>query len=208
LVTEALAESINIDFGDGFASTLGDSFGAAADQLGRWNTIDSIGTTSPLLGLDGSATDVSLDLVGPADVGETSAWLTGDLALLMSDSFLTDLNLPAPTPWTVTLTGIDDGVYDIYVYAPSSSLIRTGPYTINGFALSDVNGSPIASFVEGTNYGLLSGLSVTGGSIILESTATSGSVGLAGIQLVQVPEPATTLLLVMGLALLAARRLG
>jgi hypothetical protein len=206
----ALGESLNIDFGD-VAGTLplGSDFGAASGQTGAWNTINAIGTTSGLLALDGSTTDVNLTL-GPEIVnpGGASGLLTGDLNLLMADFFFesSDADL-----WNVTLSGIDPGVYDVYVYAPAniSALQGTGSFTINGNPMSDIPGTGIVNFIQGVNFEILSGLSVTEGSIAFESTESSERfLGLSGVQLVQttVPEPATGLVLASGLAALAIRR--
>jgi hypothetical protein len=187
----AWAQSLNIDFGDvAGPSPLGPGFGAASGQTGEWNTITAVGSTPNLVGLGAAATGVSLTL-GPAIVNPdgASGLLTGDLNLLMADFFFESSQADL---WNVTLTGVDSGVYDVYVYAPAniSSLQGTGTFTINGIAMSDIPGTGIQNFIQGVNYEILSDLTVTDGTITFASTeASTRFLGLAGVQLVQVPEP-------------------
>jgi hypothetical protein len=187
----AAAESLNVDFGDQASATelLGAGFGAASGQTGSWNTISGAGATS-LVGLDGLPTDVVLTLAPPEPVVNpdgSSAALTGDLKLLMGDFFFEDAS---DAFWSVTLTGIDSGAYDVYVYAPAnlSSAIATGTFTIDGVAMADLPGSANSAFLLGTNYAVLSGLVVADGTITIQSTETSTRfLGLSGLQLVPVP---------------------
>jgi hypothetical protein len=187
----AASESLNIDFGDvAGPNPLGPGFGAASGQAGEWNTITATGTTPNLVGLGGVPGDVSLTL-GPAVVNPdgASGLLTGDLNLLMADFFFESSE---PDLWSVTLTGIDPGIYDVYIYAPAniSSLQGTGTFTINGISISDIPGTGIQNFIQGVNFEILSGLAVTGGTITFASTeASTRFLGLAGVQLVPAPPP-------------------
>ena len=195
----ARAESINIDF-SGSRGTPNSAFGGAAGQPGTWTSITSTGNTWNLPGLDGSATDVYLNLSGFMSTTGTGG-NSGALAALLDDNFLTNDD----NGWTVTLNNIDAGTYDVYVYAPGNTSVSTGAYTINGVPMSSLPGADNqTSFVLGTNYDVLSGLSVSGGTITLSSSDPL-HVGLAGLQLM-IPEPGTALLLAAGLAVLAGRR--
>ncbi len=199
----AFAESINIDFGPqrGFPSS---SFGGAAGQPGTWANITSPGTIANLPGLNGSPTDVSQELSSAGNITTNGAGgSSGALGPLLDDNFFTqDGN---DSGWTLTLSNIDAGTYDVYVYAPGNDQVSTGAYTINGVAMPSLPGADaLESFALGTNYDVLSGLSVTGGTITLSSGDPS-YVGLAGLQVV-IPEPGTALLLAAGLALIAVRR--
>jgi hypothetical protein len=186
----AAAEALNVDFGDQGSATelLGPGFAGAAGQAGAWNTITAAGPT-PLAGLDGLPTDVVLTLAPDEPVlnpDGSSAALTGDLKLLMADFFFENAS---DAFWSVTLTGIDPGLYDLYVYAPAnlSSLIATGTFTINGVSMNDLPGSANSAFLLGTNYAVLSGLAVQNGTLTLQSTeASTRYLGLSGLQLVPV----------------------
>ncbi len=212
----ALAESINIDFGDlAGPSPLGPDFGAASGQTGAWNSITAVETTLNLVGLDGSATDLTLTL-GPASVNPSGAsgLVTGETGLLLSDFFFEGSETDF---WFVVIRGIDPGVYDVYVYAPAnnSSQQGTGDYSINGIPMSDIPGSGLQNFIPRENmigvpgnYDVLSDLTVTGGVIGLESNEYSTRLlGLSGIQIIAAaPEPATGPLLAFALVALASRR--
>jgi hypothetical protein len=198
----ALAESINIDFWNA-RGTPSSAFGGAAGQPGTWASITSTGITSNLPGLDGSPTDVSLSLASPGALSMGTGGTSGALGALLDDNFFTSVG--NSSGWTVTLSGIDPGTYDVYVYAPANTSVSTGAYTINGVPMPSLPGAdPLTSFVLGTNYDVLSGLSVSGGTITL-SSSDPWYVGLSGIQVV-IPEPGTALLLAAGLAVLAVRR--
>ncbi len=112
----ALAQSFNIDIGDPLDGVPASAYGAAAGQPGVWNAVPS-GPAVALNALDGSPTSVMfatgasfIDITGldnPGTVGDDDALL---------DDFA-DIFGPLDS---MTVTGLEDGTYDIYTYAWAS----------------------------------------------------------------------------------------
>lgn len=153
-------------------------FGAAANQAGQWNNI-----LEPIAGLtdtSNATTSVSLNLAADALHG---SWpeLSTDLQLLVNDNFFSFDG----SNWTVTLSGLDNGAYNVFYYGPNHPSVVTGAFTINGTGVASITGDNNTSFVQGTNYDVLNGVSVSNGTLTLTSTDTSGYRGLSGLQLVQ-----------------------
>ena len=103
-------------------------------------------------------------------------------------------------PSAVTLTGLDNGAYNVFYYGPSNTLTTTGAFSINGTAVASITGDNNTSFVQGINYDVLNNVNVSNGTLTLTNITTSGYRGLSGLQLVQtssspaaVPEPLTIL---------------
>jgi hypothetical protein len=189
----AQAASFNIDFGSYYGTTNNSTFGAAANQPGQWNNITALGTTSGLKDTSNVSTSVSLNLVaGSRDISPAAP--SSDLQRLVSDGFFSS----AGNNWSVSLTGLDNGAYNVFYYGPSHPNVTTGAFTINGTAVASITGDNTTSFVQGTNYGVLNNVSVSDGTLTLTSTDTTGFRGLSGLQLVgsapaAVPEPLTIL---------------
>jgi hypothetical protein len=183
------AMSFNIDFGSVDAAPAS-TFGASAAQPGVWNRMTS-GALLPLLDLSGAATSAQIAVSG-GNFGGNYTLLGGDLGLLMNDNFYSDPG----NSWTMTISGLANGNYDFYYYAPTHPVVDTGAFTINGTAAPNLTGSTSGSgTVQGTDWQKLVGVAVTGGTL----TTTWGSgggryTGLSGIQIVAaapVPEPST-----------------
>jgi hypothetical protein len=185
----ALASSLYIDFGSSSAAP-SSLFGAAAGTAGVWNNVSGLGTVADLFDAFGVRTDVDVTVSAESADG-TGGGGTTDAYRLMQDNFY---STPGKT-WSVWLSGLTDGLYDVYLYEPMNMFLGTGTGAVNGQTFSNING----------NFG--GTLSATGG----ETGALSG---LAGLQLVDrrpspttpVPEPGTLLLLSAGLAAAGVRR--
>ena len=198
--TPAVAAPVYIDFGS-YSAAPTSVFGAAAGAAGVWNNVATLGTFSDLLDVFGMA-DIT---VSAESADGTGGFGTTDTDRLMRDNIYTT---PGKT-WSVSLTGLTDGVYDVYLYEPANAFLGSGSGAVNGVAFAGINGTFNGAFVRGTNYLLLTDVAVTNGWL----TATGGEAGalsgLAGMQLVDrnvspttVPEPGTLVLL--GAALAAA----
>lgn len=123
---------------------------------------------------------------------------------------------------TVSLSDISFSLYNVIVYFSSDADGRTGTvsdgattYSFSTIMRNQVDNDPSVTFIQttdtgsgnpGANYAVFSGL--TGASQALTLTAVSANgMGIAGIQIVAVPEPGALALASMGgLAILALRR--
>jgi hypothetical protein len=185
------AQSLNIDFG-GEAGTPLSTYSAAAGQSGIWTTVTSE-TTSTVYNLAGTASGVTISTTYTGD------WLAfngysgsgnGAGNAFLDDNFF----VPSGCTWMVTISNLANGTYSVYYYAPNSTSVATGDFTINGAACSSINGNDVsgsANLVEGTSYDVLANIEVTNGTLTLTSGSSTSYAGLAGLQLVltSVPEP-------------------
>ena len=168
-----------------------DSYPAAAGQMGVWNLVGDIGSQT-LFGLNGATTGVSLSLAADDPFGYDGAARDGDIRALLNDNFFSNEG----DPWSVTISGLANGTYDFYYYAPSNSAVDTGPFSVNGMAALNVPGdNSVEPLIEGFNWEVLHNVIVSNGAIEVISTDSTGYRGLAGIQLLAVPEPKPIFLL-------------
>jgi len=188
----SFATALNIDFGSEYTG-LPSSYGAASNQIGHWNDIsgDSVLTRS-LLNSAGIATGVDLTLSNTSGGGILGA--TNNDKSLLYDNFWT----PNSSPWSVSLSGIEPGMYDIYYYAPAHSSISTGVFSINGTDVLSLTGS--LSLTQGISWDMLSSVSIDNlGLLFIQSESNANLLGLSGLQIVPVPVPAAVLLFSSGL---------
>jgi hypothetical protein len=207
--TTGLAQDFNVDFSSHFAGPAA-TFGAAASQPGTWNVITAAGPTT-LLNLNGtsSAASISVTVAAVSGFGTFNGFggsHTGDLQALLDDNFFSTLG----AHWSLTISGLSNGLYDFYYYAPSNGSVDTGPFTVNGIAASSIAGDDSSPLTEGLNWEVMHDVSVTNGTMTVLSTDTgTGPLGLAGLQIAVVPEPSTVCLLgigIIGLATLSLRK--
>jgi len=179
------ATSLNIDFGDQVYGGAPSNYGAYANQVGTWNVITATGTTN-LVGLNGAALPgVSINLssqINPGGFVGPLPNLSQNDKSLIGDNFFTIQNA-----WSVTLSGLTNGRYNLYVYSPANIVVPTSSYIVNGVTehnLFDTSGTTTSPLTLGTNYDIDSVL-VSNGSILITSGLDNGVFsGLAGLQLV------------------------
>lgn len=173
----AAAQNLNVDLGTG-AGAPSSSYGAAAAQPGVWN---SFGTGSfPLVGLGGGATGVTL--LASADGVGTGGFGGGDSQALLGDNLFDCVD---PDAWSFGFTGLANGIYALYVYAPSNGVVDTGTVTANGVLLTSMPGSEASTLIEGTSWKrayvrVSAGVLDVGGA----GTGASNCAGVSGVQLV------------------------
>ena len=199
-VSSANAVSVNIDF-ETLTPPVGapsSGYGAAAKQGGHWNTIFKLGITENLLDLDGASTEIDLVLTG-TDL--TFAFSGGDtdtdIDKLLKDNFLTSGS--GKDNWSLQISGLDEGKYDIYYYAPNQGNVETGTFSINGSSVASlpgVNTKP-PTLEQGVSWDVLKDVSIGSLGLLMELpppdkaevkklTQPDIFYGLAGLQIVQV----------------------
>ena len=193
----------NIDFGSANAAPSA-ALGASALQPGVWNRMIS-GAPLALVDVSGAATGVVISVPVVGVFTGSSSGFAGDLGLLMNDNFFSSPG----NPWSMTVSGLDNGNYDFYYYAPPNSLVDTGAFTINGISAGNLTGSSTGSgTVEGLDWEKVTNVPVTSGTLTTTwvNAVPSRYTGLSGIQILPAPEPGTMALLAFGAASLGLRR--
>jgi hypothetical protein len=163
---------LNIDFG-AERPDVPSGYAGAANQSGTWNKISS-NSTNNLVDINNVSTSISLEV--------TAGTLNGNIgsgANLTTDNFYSNNGVS----WKVEITGFSNGIYDIYYYAPAHSSVSTGSFYINSSLQNSISGSNNNELSQGTDWGMLSGVTVSNSTLTLESYLTSGYRGLAGLQI-------------------------
>ena len=168
----------NLDFRGSFTG-LPDTYAAASVQTGTWVDVP-LGTTNALVNTLGTATSVSIVLSGR---GDTFSPQTTIDSILLRDSVINDLIFNIP--FSVALTGLQDGQYTVYYYSNSGGI---SGMTINGTATNNLAGVSGADSlgVQGTNWDIATGVTVTSGTLTITDTSLDND-GLSGIQLSRMP---------------------
>ncbi len=184
LANQAHAALFNIDFGDA-SGTPDATYGAAIGQTGSWNTITSAGPTA-LFDLSGNATTASVSCIAENYGGFYGT--SGINERLADDNFFS----MAPGSWKVSITGLENGTYNVSYYAPIHPSVDIGNFTINSTSVSSIPGSIDGSLVPGVSWDVIHNVAVTDGTMTLSYTGGGGEYnGLAGMQISAVPEPAS-----------------
>lgn len=196
------AALFNIDFGD-VRGTPDATYGAAIGQTGSWNTITSAGPTA-LFELSGSATTASVSCIAEDYGGYYGS--NGINERLVDDNFYTT----APGAWNVSITGLENGTYNVSYYAPNNISVGTGNFTINSTSVSSIPGSYDGALIQGVSWDIVHNVAVTDGTMTLTYIGGGGAYnGLAGMQISAVPESASYALAfgaMCGIAALIRRR--
>ena len=117
--------------------------------------------------------------------------------MLLFDNFFSSDGLT----WQANVSGLAPVSYHVYLYAPSNPSVPSGDMTVNGAAVASIEGDTLGTLIAGTSYVMVPTVAA-GGTIAISGSASPLS-GLAGLQLVPVPEPDGPLALLAGIALLA-----
>lgn len=215
---------ININFNGALSGTYGTGTGqllAPAPYTGStWNSSGTGGNSFTLNNLtdsDGVSTIVDLSLSGARTATSTPA--TNSYMDVLS-TFRFDNSTSGPT--VITLSDLTAGVlYDVHfilqgngneggtvTMTSGSTLIPTPAVSLGDFGRTAGQGGPATSYIEGRNYASQSFIS-DGTDATFDLTgnvSTPGLMTIAGIQIVEIPEPASLVLLGGMGALLIARR--
>jgi hypothetical protein len=197
LVTAAL----NVDFGR-YHGPPANSYGAASGQTGTWNEVGA--GVSPLVDTSGALAGVSLALTTGSAAGNTGVTASDDAERLLFDHFFSSVG----ATWTVDVRGLESGSYRVYLYAPSHSAVSTGELTVNGTPVASLPGDIGANLIEGVSYASVLA-ELTDGTLALSGVVDVYG-GLAGLQVVPLPEPGRAALFATGIGVLGvlARRRG
>ncbi len=202
------AALINVDFGGGGVhSGLAMYPGGSATDIWNGPTASSVPQASPLSLVDaaGQPTGVTMYYSGAAGI---FTWTTTNT--LLKDYLYT--GNPIGNSFSVFLAGLDEGVYDLYVYcqADSGSTGRTTSFTAGGQSLNvGPTQDDFNAYIDGRNSGVLRGVTVGGDGFLTLTVANASTVSnprgvLNGFQLVKVPEPGGVTLALAALAALVA----
>ena len=194
-INAAHATSINIDFGV-TDTTTPNTYGAAG-QAGTWNQITSLGVTNNLVDIAGTTTSVALDVGSDYFGNDCSTASTNNANKpLLCDNFFSNIS----TSWSLDVTGLTNGTYNLILYAPSNSFVTTGNMIVNGTSVPELSGSLSNVLSDGLTYSIEQIL-VTNGQISLSGDpASTQFAGLSGIQIsAVVPVPAALWLFSSGL---------
>ena len=173
------AQNLNIDFGAYFG-TPSDAFGAASGQTGRWNTV-GLGATYNLENTSTAPTAVSITVTAQTagGYGNGCAWGT-DLNNLMADNFYVQGGM-----WEVTLAGLANGSYEVFLYAPNNDSVGSGTMLINGIAVVEIPGDIFCDMTDGYGSTMVE-VEVVNGSLSMMGDSVGTwrfYAGLAGVQL-------------------------
>jgi len=169
---------VNVDFGTTYGVPT-NGYGGASGQTGAWN-LAGLGFTA-LVDSSGNPSGVNVGAVASNATSNNGNVPANDDQLLLNDN-LSSFNPLGTATWTATLTGLADGSYRIFLYAPSNGVVPTGAMTVGGVNVGSIPGDPGSTLVEGTSWVEVT-VSVVGGTLDIAGTS-SNFCGLAGLQVV------------------------
>jgi hypothetical protein len=198
----ARGEIIAFNIGFGGVQSPDASFGAAAGQPGFWNLTGPGSTT--IKDLSGNVTTIGISSsgLGVAD----NAGGTSDFDKLMDTAIFR--HSTSTSAWSWSIGGLPAGEYRVFVYDNSAATIEPDDFTVEGVFVSSFNVAA-GSFVEGNNYKVVN-VAVTDGSLDIVQASDAPpefqeGFGIAGLQIVSVPEPTALALFAAALPLVLWR---
>ena len=176
----ALSSSFNVDFGreSGVPS---DTYGAASGVAGVWD-IALHNTSKSLVDTRGENTLAVISVSATNDGAGFVATTIDDTYKLINDNFYT-----CSGSWVVTISSLSNGLYNLYVYAPSNTIVSTGVMTINSNSASELTGtnSDPRQLINGVSYSMHQ-VDVADGTLSLFGTTTGSSYSCAGLSGLQI----------------------
>ena len=162
----------------------------------------------------GGATGNGVNLLLTANWNQGFSWDSPTAFQGLSDDFMLSNNPSQPA--TFRLSGLDNSkVYDVYIIAPNPTQFTSpygGLYTSDGQTVGATGGQVNdTAWIEGQNYAVLKNLAPSSGIIDVSAVRNPASpnqewFGFAGVQVVEVPEPTSLVLLGAGGTLLLMRQ--
>lgn len=190
------AQSINLEFTNGFSGSTPASTYGAAGSVGAWNTSDFSSSSLALFDLSGAATSATYTVNTWQSFTWTAggAW-TGDDRSLMEDWF------NATT--SVSFAGLQNGQYEIIMYGQDDNG-GGGSFTIGNSTQATTSGAWSGNFVAGATHTVFNSVAVSSGSLTIRMEGAANGMQLRYLGGDPVPEPFTMSLL--GAAALAGYR--
>jgi hypothetical protein len=187
LAGSAFAQSFNVDIGiDNPVPS--NTYGAAAGQPGPWNMFDVDQVFNNLVDVAGNTTNVSCTEsgAGSGNYYDDNPATTGDHEYLLDD--IQDLGNIGSNKTTYTISGLNDGTYDVYFYCwtPYDETDTTKARIIGGTAGNQVCGNTwTGTHVYGVTYVVDSVTIVGGADLELRVVPDNGWGSFNGFQIVE-----------------------
>ena len=193
------AATISVNYTDDLNNSVTSTAGVVA--AANWNNISSLSPTAPFIDDNAANTNLTVSLSG----GNMDGWNTGGTQERRIYGDWIQLGSDART---LTLSNIPYSNYSLYLYHSHYASGEIVDYATGGVTktLTSLSGSPADQnpvHQLDKTYVVFEGL--TTASLAVTIDATTGDAGLAGFQIVQVPEP-TILGLLAFAPVLAFRR--
>src|SRR5579871_827635 len=196
----ARGQSFNIDLDIGQGDAQGGNgapssdFGGAANSPGFWCRVDAAGPSNPLSlqGLDGATTSVQMLATpsGGGTLGFDNPANTGNFALLLNDGGVIN------NERTYGFTGLRAGRYEVVTYAVCPDpLYDVATVTVPGAdnPVENVTGPmPGNQFILGITHAQQY-ITISNGTLQIEVSGPWPNTFCDGMQIVELPEPATGL---------------
>lgn len=200
--TTTQADGFYIDFGSVLPG-LPPTYGGATQDPGTWMSIGATGMTANLVGISGLMTSAFLIL----DAENANGTLGTDNGFpdgrLLGDNFYSSTG----TEWSITVGGLAGELYDVYYFQPSYSVVSTGDFMVGNQPANPLT-EHAKTLISGVTWDVVRDVQVIGGELSISSVSTEGYRGLAGLQIVAVPEPSAYTLVGAGLlVVILVRRL-